>query len=258
MESEQIDIQAVTKAEAIRAIIYLLEEMSAKDRASLTALDPIDMITGRMPEPANEVKHPYITHTHAKKMRGWESYERMTPEKWNDFFAGLASEDEPMLIDVFVMPRVHHYQTFGGIADQEEQKELAFTIAVREAPGGVSTKIVWCNPLLPGAQRRYIEFVERFIARVKEWNREREGERIGELWAGEIAVRPPITGDPLDDREEKIITLLLEGFARKAIALELMISENTVKKDLSALAGKLGLASASMRGIVIEAKKRGY
>ena len=85
------------------------------------------------------------------------------------------------------------------------------------------------------------------------------------LWVGEPALveglmRLPKGGEglgdeslpePLTAREKEVLHKMAEGLANKQIALELRISEHTVKFHLSALYAKLGAASRT------EAVKRG-
>jgi DNA-binding NarL/FixJ family response regulator len=56
--------------------------------------------------------------------------------------------------------------------------------------------------------------------------------------------------EPLTDREQEVLTLLARGLTNKAIAVELDISEHTVRFHVSAILGKLGAESrteAAMR-----------
>ncbi|MBI3163899.1 MAG: response regulator transcription factor [Anaerolineales bacterium] len=85
------------------------------------------------------------------------------------------------------------------------------------------------------------------------------------LWVGEPALveglmRLPKGGEglgdeslpePLTAREKEVLHKMAEGLANKQIALELGVSEHTVKFHLSALYAKLGVASRT------EAVKRG-
>ncbi len=50
-------------------------------------------------------------------------------------------------------------------------------------------------------------------------------------------------GDPLTERELEVLQLAAEGLANKQIAMQLNISEHTVKFHLSALYAKLGVTS---------------
>ena len=68
----------------------------------------------------------------------------------------------------------------------------------------------------------------------------------GEDDAGEESLAEPLTA-----REKEVLQQMAEGLANKQIALELGISEHTVKFHLSALYAKLGAASRT------EAVKRG-
>ena len=57
--------------------------------------------------------------------------------------------------------------------------------------------------------------------------------------------------EPLTAREQEVLEKMAEGLANKQIALELSISEHTVKFHLSSLYAKLGVSSRT------EAVKRG-
>ena len=52
---------------------------------------------------------------------------------------------------------------------------------------------------------------------------------------------PPV--EPLTGRETQVLELMAEGLPNKAIAVELGISDQTVKFHVSSIAGKLGAAN---------------
>jgi DNA-binding NarL/FixJ family response regulator len=54
-------------------------------------------------------------------------------------------------------------------------------------------------------------------------------------------VGPPV--EPLTGREVQVLELMAEGLPNKAIAVELGISDQTVKFHVSSIAGKLGAAN---------------
>ena len=54
---------------------------------------------------------------------------------------------------------------------------------------------------------------------------------------------PPVSSEPLSDREREIYTLLLQGLRNREIAQSLAISENTVKFHLKNLYTKLGVTT---------------
>ncbi|MFQ5382718.1 MAG: LuxR C-terminal-related transcriptional regulator, partial [Dehalococcoidia bacterium] len=54
---------------------------------------------------------------------------------------------------------------------------------------------------------------------------------------------PASGGENLSPRELDVLTLIADGLPNKAIALELGISENTVKFHAASILGKLGAAS---------------
>jgi len=66
---------------------------------------------------------------------------------------------------------------------------------------------------------------------------------------------PPV--EPLTGRETQVLALLAEGLPNKAIAVELGISDQTVKFHVSSISGKLGAANrtdavrrAARRGLI--------
>jgi len=54
---------------------------------------------------------------------------------------------------------------------------------------------------------------------------------------------PEVVEEPLTPREVQVLALLVEGFANKAIAGRLGISDQTVKFHVAAILGKLGVAN---------------
>jgi DNA-binding NarL/FixJ family response regulator len=96
---------------------------------------------------------------------------------------------------------------------------------------------------------------------------------LGEgLWVGapglvkDLLVRPSVRTlseaepliEPLTGREIEVLQLISQGLANKQIALELNISEHTVKFHLSSLYAKLGVSSrteairaGTQRGLII-------
>jgi two-component system, NarL family, response regulator LiaR len=57
------------------------------------------------------------------------------------------------------------------------------------------------------------------------------------------ANRPVKPGSDLTDRERQVLSLMVEGFSNPAIAETLVVSLSTVKFHVSAVLGKLGVAS---------------
>jgi two-component system nitrate/nitrite response regulator NarL len=74
-----------------------------------------------------------------------------------------------------------------------------------------------------------------------------EGSAVFDDAFAEALVRPPmpVTGgfEPLTPRELQVLRLLAEGHPNKAVAVELRVSENTVKFHVNAILGKLGAQS---------------
>jgi DNA-binding NarL/FixJ family response regulator len=69
----------------------------------------------------------------------------------------------------------------------------------------------------------------------------------------EIEALPDMTlVEPLTQRESEVLQLVAHGLANKQIALELEISEHTVKYHISSIYGKLGVSNR------IEAVKMGF
>ena len=67
----------------------------------------------------------------------------------------------------------------------------------------------------------------------------------GALEAGQTAPDPGLSGliDPLTGREHEVLTMLAAGRSNQAIARELVVTLDTVKKHVGHVLGKLGAAN---------------
>jgi NarL family two-component system response regulator LiaR len=65
----------------------------------------------------------------------------------------------------------------------------------------------------------------------------------------EVAGRPPAPRSPLTERELEVLVLITRGKANKLIALELGVSERTVKTHVSHILGKLGLSDRTQAAL---------
>ena len=96
-----------------------------------------------------------------------------------------------------------------------------------------SIEIVAEFPTLAGARRSGMDFDAIIMT-------EAELGRRGSLDLASDA-GPPV--EPLTGREIQVLELMAEGLPNKAIAVELGISDQTVKFHVSSIAGKLGAAN---------------
>jgi DNA-binding NarL/FixJ family response regulator len=95
-----------------------------------------------------------------------------------------------------------------------------------------SIEIVAEFPTLAGARRSETD-VDAIIMAAAESGRRRS---LGASDEG-----PPV--EPLTGRETQVLELMAEGLPNKAIAVELGISDQTVKFHVSSIAGKLGASN---------------
>jgi DNA-binding NarL/FixJ family response regulator len=96
-----------------------------------------------------------------------------------------------------------------------------------------SIEIVAEFPTLAGARRSDMD-VDAIIVAEAESGRRRSLDLASDDG-------PPV--EPLTGRETQVLELMAEGLPNKAIAVELGISDQTVKFHVSSIAGKLGAAN---------------
>ena len=96
-----------------------------------------------------------------------------------------------------------------------------------------SIEIVAEFPTLAGARRSEMDFDAIIVAEAESGRR-----RSLDVPSDD---GPPV--EPLTGRETQVLELMAEGLPNKAIAVELGISDQTVKFHVSSIAGKLGAAN---------------